>query len=151
MDAVKFLAEYNRMCNTYNDCVGCPMHDKSFCHPHDMTTNDERKGLVDAVEKWSKEHPIVTNGRKIMEMIPNDKLGSIFRNTEGVTLYIDKSWWDAEYKEKEQMGVYTNEVIGWLQINESTKIAVYKKMPNRFHRMMAKLLLGWVYGEESNE
>ena len=47
----------------------------------------------------------------------------------------------------EQMGVYTHEVIGWLQINESTKIAVYKKMPNRFHRMMAKLLLGWVYEE----
>lgn len=61
MDAVKFLAEYNRMCNTYNDCVGCPMHDKPFCHPHDMTTNDERKELVDAVEKWSKEHPIVTS------------------------------------------------------------------------------------------
>lgn len=61
MDAVKFLAEYNRMCNTYNDCVGCPMHDKSFCHPHDMTTNDERKGLVNAVEKWSGEHSIVTN------------------------------------------------------------------------------------------
>lgn len=61
MDAVKFLAEYNRMCNTYNNCVGCPMHDKPFCHPHDITTNDERKELVDVVEKWSKEHPIATN------------------------------------------------------------------------------------------
>lgn len=61
MDAVKFLAEYNRMCNTYNDCVGCPIHNKPFCHPHDMTTNDERKELVDAIEKWSKEHPIVTS------------------------------------------------------------------------------------------
>ena len=48
------------------------------------------------------------------------------------------------------MGVYTHEVIGWLQINESTKIAVYKKMPNRFHKLMAKLLLGWVYEEGSN-
>ena len=61
MDAVKFLEEYNRMCNTYNDCIGCPMHDKPFCHPHDMTTNDERKELVDAVEKWSREHPIMTS------------------------------------------------------------------------------------------
>ena len=61
MDAVKFLTEYNRMCNTYNDCVGCPMHDKPFCHPHDMTTNDERKELVDAVERWGCEHSIVTN------------------------------------------------------------------------------------------
>lgn len=61
MDAVKFLEEDSRMCNTYNDCVGCPIHDKPFCHPHDMTTNDERKELVDAVERWSYEHPIATN------------------------------------------------------------------------------------------
>lgn len=61
MDAVKFLEEYNRMCNTYNDCVGCPMHNKPFCHPHDMTTNDERKELVDTVERWGCEHSIVTN------------------------------------------------------------------------------------------
>ena len=61
MDAVKFLAEYNRMCNTYNDCVGCPMHDKPFCHPHDITTNSEQKKLVNAVERWSCEHSIVTN------------------------------------------------------------------------------------------
>lgn len=101
MDAVKFLEEYNRMCNTYNDCVGCPMHDKPFCHPHDMTTNDERKELVDTVERWSCEHSMVTNGAEVLGMIPSDKLGSIFRNTEGVTLYIDKSWWNAEYKEEE--------------------------------------------------
>lgn len=62
MDAVKFLAEYNRMCNTYDDCVGCPMHDKPFCHPHDMTTNREQRKLVDAVERWSCSHSIVTNG-----------------------------------------------------------------------------------------
>lgn len=61
MDAVKFLEEYNRMCNAYDDCVGCPMHDKPFCHPHDMTTNNELKNLVIAVEKWSCEHSIVTN------------------------------------------------------------------------------------------
>lgn len=61
MDAVKFLEEDSRMCNTYNDCVGCPMHDKPFCHPHDMTTNDERKELVDTVERWGCEHPMITN------------------------------------------------------------------------------------------
>lgn len=61
MDAVKFLEEDSRMCNTYNDCVGCPMENMPFCYPHDMTTNDERKELVDAVEKWSYEHPMATN------------------------------------------------------------------------------------------
>lgn len=61
MDAVKFLEEDSRMCNTYKDCIGCPIHNKPFCHPHDMTTNDERKELVDAVERWSYEHPMATN------------------------------------------------------------------------------------------
>lgn len=61
MDAVKFLEEYNRMCNTYNDCVGCPMQLKPFCHPHDMTTNSELKNLVIAVERWSCEHSMVAN------------------------------------------------------------------------------------------
>ena len=37
--------------------------------------------------------------------------------------------------------------IGTLKINESFVIPVYDKMPNRFHRMMAKILLGWKYNE----
>lgn len=99
MDAVKFLEEDSRMCNTYNDCIGCPIHDKPFCHPHDMTTNDERKELVDAVEKWSYEHPIVTNGMKFKECVPYDKI-SISTDSPFVTIRVGRNWWDAEYKEK---------------------------------------------------
>ena len=97
MDAVKFLAEYNRMCNTYNDCVGCPMHDKPFCHLHDMTTNSELKNLVVAVERWSCEHPVVTNGMKVLEMIP--AVERSVNNKGYIEICIRKSWWDAEYKE----------------------------------------------------
>lgn len=99
MDAVKFLEEYNRMCNTYNDCAGCPMDDKPFCYPSDIITNDESKELVNAVEKWSCEHPVVTNGMKVLEMIPE---GSAFiASTDGIyaELRIKRSWWNAEYKE----------------------------------------------------
>lgn len=99
MDAVKFLEERNRMCDNYNNCVGCPMNDKPFCYPNDIITNDERKELVNAVEKWSCEHPMVTNGMKVLEMIPE---GSAFiASADGiyVELRIKKSWWDAEYKE----------------------------------------------------
>lgn len=40
--------------------------------------------------------------------------------------------------------------IGTLKVNESFVISVYTKMPNRFHRMMAKILLGWEYKEMKN-
>lgn len=35
--------------------------------------------------------------------------------------------------------------VGTLKINESFSISVYKKLPNCFHRLMAKILLGWEY------
>lgn len=38
-----------------------------------------------------------------------------------------------------------NEPIGVLKINEGLEVYFYKKMPNRFHRWMARVLLGWVY------
>lgn len=38
-----------------------------------------------------------------------------------------------------------NEPVGVLKCNESFMVYVYGKMPNRFHRWMARLLLGWVY------
>lgn len=107
MDAVKFLEEYNRMCNTYNDCVGCPIHDKPFCNPHDMTTNDERKELVDAVEKWSKEHHIKTNGMRFLDD-NREYIRTYHRWDNGCKPYIEvqieADWWDAEYKEGEQDG-----------------------------------------------
>ena len=37
---------------------------------------------------------------------------------------------------------------GILKINESVSIMLYDcKLPNKFHRLMAKLLLGWIYEE----
>lgn len=43
------------------------------------------------------------------------------------------------------------EAVGMLKINNSLKIAVYDKLPCRFHRWMAKLLLGWEYTENKRE
>lgn len=36
---------------------------------------------------------------------------------------------------------------GWLHITESLRVALYKKLPGKFHRLMTKLLLGWRYEE----
>jgi len=41
-------------------------------------------------------------------------------------------------------------LIGTLKINKNIMFPVYDKMPNRFHRMMAKILLGWEYKEVKN-
>lgn len=56
----------------------------------------------------------------------------------------------------EDMGLFKATIgfpkpIGTLKINENFVIPVYDKMPNRFHRMMAKILLGWEYKEMKNE
>lgn len=41
--------------------------------------------------------------------------------------------------------------VGLLKINESMSVAIYKKMPSRFHRWMAKVLLGWEYTEVKDD
>lgn len=41
--------------------------------------------------------------------------------------------------------------VGILKINESLTIQIYTRMPNRFHRWMAKILLGWTYIERSED
>lgn len=43
------------------------------------------------------------------------------------------------------------EAVGMLKINNSLRIAVYDKLPCRFHRWMVKLLLGWEYTENKRE
>lgn len=51
----------------------------------------------------------------------------------------------------EDMNVGFPKPIGRLKINESFEIALYSKMPNRFHRMMARILLGWRYTETEGD
>ena len=71
------------------------------------------KQEVAAVEEWSEEHPLKTNGMKVWELIPGDVRltnsyptdenmlpESSIKGNEYVELVILKSWWDDEYKEK---------------------------------------------------
>lgn len=50
-----------------------------------------------------------------------------------------------------QISPFFKEAAGELRINNSVKIAVYDKLPCRFHRWMAKLLLGWEYTENKEK
>ena len=61
MEAVHFITEYHRMCNTCHDCIGCPIF--ALMQEHHIERCDEEmmfkypKTFVSAVDKWRKEHP----------------------------------------------------------------------------------------------
>lgn len=95
MDAVMFLKEKHRMCKTMREinffnegkiesCENCPI--ERYCG--EETLNPE--SAVSAVEKWSNENPIITNGAKFKEVfgwLPTFSDGEIY-----------KEWWNEPYK-----------------------------------------------------
>lgn len=70
MDAIKFIAERNRMCKSSVHCVGCSLSNKAvglctkwcFEHPEEA---------VAAVEQWAKEHPRKTRQLEFLKVFPN--------------------------------------------------------------------------------
>lgn len=111
MDAVSYLTNLSRLCDYYTSremCGNrCPVVD--HCNAGNDITEEEAKESVAAVEKWSKENPLVTNGEKVWELIPgdvrstyshpaNEYLPGTIKGSEYMELLIRKSWWDAEYK-----------------------------------------------------
>ena len=69
MDAIKFLAEFKRMCKTYQGCAGCRA--TGGCDCSSMESDAQRQELVDIVEKWSKDHPPKTRLQDFLERYPN--------------------------------------------------------------------------------
>lgn len=77
MDAVEYLKEAIRMCETIESCSNCPMKalDNAACY----SCNSSRKSLdrvnpercVEIVEKWSKENPVKTRQSELLKMFPN--------------------------------------------------------------------------------
>lgn len=78
MDAVKFIEERNRMCESFCDgCKGCP----AFNEPRCMVSSAklDAKEQIAIVEKWSKEHPRKTRQDVFLEQYPEALL-----NDEGI-------------------------------------------------------------------
>lgn len=73
MDAKEFWKEFGRMC-TSNLCSDCPAQDLYCSNTTAFNNNDTR--IVDAVEKWSKEHPRKTRQSVFLEQYPNAILDS---------------------------------------------------------------------------
>ena len=73
MDALEFLMERRRMCDSYRGCVGCPFG-AAECVVRDMTSEDNCKRIVSAVEQWSKEHPRKTRQSVFLRQYPEAEI-----------------------------------------------------------------------------
>ena len=70
MDALEFLKERRRMCDSHGDCEGCPLEDGK-CVVSDVAPDEDYKRIVAAVEQWSKEHPRKTMQSVFLEQWPD--------------------------------------------------------------------------------
>lgn len=85
MDAVTYIKEVMRMCESYDDnCEHCPAKIENFCPislcrtvMNDMHGNEEK--AVSIVEKWSKDHPVKTRQSEFLKMFPNARMVNIER------------------------------------------------------------------------
>ena len=92
MDAVEFLREKERMCESFGTtCVGCPMYSVSeeAGYRCGLFVKNCPEQSVAIVEKWSNNHHVVTNLMKFEEIF-----GKSISNVMALI-----SWWSKEYKE----------------------------------------------------
>lgn len=71
MDAIKFIEERNRMCESFGTgCIGCPAYDESHCVVSSASTLDAKEQVA-IVEKWSAAHPRKTRQGVFLERYPD--------------------------------------------------------------------------------
>lgn len=78
MDAVEFLVERKRMCDSFSAgiCEDCPLFDDvDGCGVFMKTPKFKPEDLLSIVEKWSKEHPRKTRLTDFLEKYPNATMG----------------------------------------------------------------------------
>ena len=73
MDAIKFIKEANKMCNSFNSCCRCPASDSlgrcKFFHSNNYSAEEK----LSIVEEWAKKHSIKTRQSVFLEQHPNAK------------------------------------------------------------------------------
>lgn len=97
MDAKFFLNELKRMCED-SSCYDCEFMGRTCNYP---AIDDDTDKAVDAVEKWSREHPIATNADKLKEIFGLDagslhlNFDTVYYNSKRVSI---SEWLRSEYK-----------------------------------------------------
>lgn len=113
MDAVEFIKEYYRLCHSYMSCSECIFKQNAptrGCHDY-IQHYPEKSAQI--VEKWSHEHPVMTNAMKFEEIFggkpripPSNELicPPPFTWPEGkCTDCVEcKKWWGDPYKKPEK-------------------------------------------------
>lgn len=74
MDALEFLKERKRMCDSYTGCKGCPFDDSKCVIDSTRSDDEDCKRIVATVEQWSKEHPRKTRQSVFLEQYPEANL-----------------------------------------------------------------------------
>ena len=119
MDALEYFKIKKRMTNKCEmDCVDCPLYyannNKQLgCKRFEMLYPDE---AIQIVERWEKEHPIMTNAEKYEQMMKN-LLGDDFeieicptKSHDVPSCACEKmnncndcvKFWNSEYRKKEE-------------------------------------------------
>lgn len=70
MDAVEFIKERERMCNSYNGCAECPLRNEVCSRVFGVNADK----IVPIVEQWAKEHPIKTRQSVFLEQWPEAQI-----------------------------------------------------------------------------
>ena len=75
MDALEFMRELKRMCNSYVDrgvcLIDCPLYKTEFCTiGHTARTENAMIQTINIIEKWSKDNPIEIDWLKVPRNTP---------------------------------------------------------------------------------
>lgn len=113
----------SRMCDYYKNCDGCPFDGAYPSSCVDMVLGVKDVGKYERIlKKWEKEHTVMTNADKFIEVMKNTFDGTKFDkdkvhqrmclNLVGKEIDSNKcasmcclecmKWWDEEYKEPEK-------------------------------------------------
>ena len=98
MEAVFFLEEKKRMCDSFKDsCKECGL-EKNCLELYSMTEEE----IVAVVEKWSKEHPVKTNGMVLFENFPSLNLVSHVLDYIEPKIILTEEWLNQPYVEPKE-------------------------------------------------
>ena len=73
MDALEFLRERRRMCDSYRRCEGCPL-EGGKCVISSVPPDEDYKRIIAAVDQWSKEHQRKTRQSVFLEQYPEAEI-----------------------------------------------------------------------------
>ena len=73
MDALEFIKEAKRMCQSYEECEACPAHGDGYDDCRISTFRDvDEEITVDIVGKWALEHQEKTRQSEFLKLLPQN-------------------------------------------------------------------------------